>query len=304
MKNLLLLILVPVCLLSSACKGRDTSRFRSSGDPVHFIRNEQPLGADLDVVDSKERHLFRILLPEFVMAENVPDSSFLNHQIPGEWGQVDGIQWCRLRNNRWVEAIIALLPHDRGTLILFGIRNLSGKMLERVSMDICVSVSHIPCPKGAWINPDYIQVPLPPDRDSAGVYWFEEVAPFHLKALVNGKWEIAHPDPLHPSSKGIPRYMPFSYLGESAHIISVESLDGKEKLFQAWDSPSRVRCAFPGNSCMHLEPILAEKLMPGQVSFVRGEVSFTDAPWETLSEWNADQLKDKYETMKAILDKL
>lgn len=304
MKNLFLLFFVSICLLASSCKERNSSKLRSSGSPVHFIRNEQPMGADLDVLDSNERHLFRILLPEFVMAENVPDSSFLSHRIPGEWGVADGIHWCRLRNDRWVEASIALLPGEKGTLILFGIRNLSDQVLEGVSMDICVSVSHIPCPNGAWINRGFINVPEPPDRDSAGNFWYEKVAPYHLKAFINGQWTIAHPHPDRPSRMGVPRYMPFIYLDDKAHIMAVESLAGDERLFQAWDSPCRVRCAFPGNSCMHLEPILAEKLLPGQVSFVRGEVSFTDESWETLSGWSADRLQDKYETMKVVLDKL
>ena len=259
MRSFVILLFIALCFTAFSCGGKETGKPKSSAGLVRFVHNEAPQGADLDVIDSKDRNLFRILLPEFVMAENVPDSSFLNHQIPGEWGKTDGIHWCRLRNTKWVEANIALMPHEKGTLILFGIRNLSDQLLEGVTMDICVSVSHIPCPNGAWINPRFISVPDPPDRDTAGNFWYERVAPHNLKAFMNGHWTIAHPQPEKPSSLGVPRYTPFNYLDDKAYIMAVESLDGKERLFQAWDSPSRARCAFPGNSCMHLEPLLAGK---------------------------------------------
>jgi hypothetical protein len=317
MKKTVLLLIISGCLfISSYKKDSHSGSFKlkagmareneslpdKGGNLVRLVHNEKPEGADLDVIDTDDNHLFRILLPEAVTAKNVPGRTFLNHTMPGIWGETDGVQWCRLRSDGWMEAIFGLLPREQGTLILFGIRNLSSQTLEGVAMDICVSVSHLPCPQGAWINPQFLRIPEPPDRDSAGCFWYEKVAPWHLKAFTDGRWVSAHRSPKEPSSKGVPRYEPWVYLDNTAYVMAAETLDGKERLFQAWDSPCKVRCAFPGNSCMHLEPILSDRLLPGQITFIRGEIALTDAPWKTISEWSAIRLQAEYNAMKVVLE--
>jgi hypothetical protein len=276
----------------------------SEKNQVRLVNNELPLGADVDIIDYSGNKLFRLLIPESVTAVNYPGRSFLSHRIPGEWGESNGIRWCKLKNDGWVEAIVAFHTLEKGVLILFGLRNLSGSPLEQVGMDICVAVSHIPCPHGSWVNKHFVPVPEPPDRDSAGCYWYEKVAPSHLKALINGEWMIAHRDPGNPACTSVPKYQPFIYLDLPASIMAAESMDGKERIFEAWNTECRVRCAFPGNSCMHLEPILAKKLLPSQLVFINGEISVTRDSWSEISKWNPEKYRKEFETMKKLLDKL
>ncbi len=207
MRNIFLLLFLAAFIV---CVARDEKK--TGGKIVRFAHNASPKGADLDVIDPNGSPLFRILIPESVTAKNIPDRSLINHIVPGEWGETDGIYWGRIVNKDWIEAKIAFMPLKKGTLILFGVRNLSGQTLEGLAMDVCTAVSHIPCPNGAWINPRFVSVPGPPDRDLAGHYWFEKVAPYRMKAFSNGEWIIAHPHPQLPSSVGVPAYKPFIYL--------------------------------------------------------------------------------------------
>ncbi len=299
MKNTFLLLFLTAFIV---CVARDEKK--TGRKMVRFVHNASPKGADLDVIDPNGSPLFRILIPESVTAKNLPDRSLINHIVPGEWGETEGIYWGKIANKDWIEAKIAFMPLKKGTLILFGVRNLSGQTLEGVAMDVCTAVSHIPSPNGAWINPDFVGVSGPPDRDLAGRYWFEKVAPFRLKAFSNGEWIIAHPHPQQPSSVGVPAYKPFIYLDSPAFIMAAESINGKERIFQAWDTPAKARCAFPGNSCLHLEPLLSEKLIPNQMTFIRGEIAVTKASWASISKWNAEQFRHEYEAMKTVLDNL
>lgn len=269
---------------------------------ISFAHNENPLGSDVDVLDSHGQPMFRVLLPEAVWVENVAIDSFLSHVTPGAWGYEEGVHWGVIQNPEWVEVRVALVPHNRGALILFCVKNLSQQLLEGVKIDVCVSVSHLPCPKGNWINPDFLDVPAPYDRDEAGRYWYERVAPSQLKALVSGKWLAAHPTPQSPSAEGVPRYKPFRYLDTPASVLAAESLDGTKRLFQAWDRPCQVRYPFPGNSCMHLGPRVSELLAPGDTSCLRGQIAVTDDDWDQISRWNSGQYRDEFKRMKSVLE--
>ncbi len=268
-----------------------------------FVHNEAATGADVDVVDAQGRPQFRVLIPEAVTAENAPVESFLNHTTPGQWGYAGDVHWGVVTNPDWVEVRVALRARTAGILAVLCVKNLSKQVLDGVQIDVCVSVSHLPSPHGNWINPRFLDVSPPFDRDEAGRFWYERVAPTKLKAYADGQWKPAHVHPDSPSSEGIPPYRPFRYLDAPAAIMAVESLDGGERLFQAWDVPCDVRCAFPGNSCMHLLPHVAERLAPGEDACIAGEIAITKAPWDRISRWKGRWNRHEYEAMTETLDR-
>ena len=277
------------------------ARPAGAAETIAIKHAENPNGADLDIVDASGNPMFRVLLPESVTAANFDEPVSGTHTITGDWRDLDGTHFGRVPCSEWAEIRIALHPLEQGVLVLFGVRNLTDEDLIDVDVDICVSVSHLPCSSGDWINPDFLQIPSPPERGVAGRFWYERVAPSHVKALCAGQWTPAHAHPDTPSSEGVPSYQPFVFLDESASVIAAESLDGRHRLFMAWDVPCRAQCVFPGNSCMHLHPRIADRVPVGQTVFARGEIALTPGSWEQIANWNVATRRDEYDAMEQVL---
>jgi hypothetical protein len=251
---------------------------------VRFVHAEAETGTDVDVLAPDGRPLFRILIPEAVTAESVGPTPFLSHQTPGVWREVDGLQVGTVRSDPWVEIRLALKPLEQGLLVAFMVKNLSPQPMVGVGMDVCVGLSHLPSRHEPWINRDFLPADVPLDRNAAGRYWFERVAPHYLKAWVSGRWQLVHPRPDAPRADDFLPYG-FTYLEERASLMAVDSLDGTKRLFEAWDCPCRVRRPFWGNACLHLLPVLADRLEPGQEAFHRAEVAVTAQTWDQIAQW-------------------
>jgi hypothetical protein len=273
---------------------------------VRLVHAEEPQGADLDVLAPDGAPLFRVLLPEDVTATNAPAlAGRLNHCTAGAWRDDGPVHAGVVRADGWMEARIGLLRRAAGVLVSLQVTNLSEAELLGARADICIGVVHLPSPSTPWANRAFIPAEVPLDRDAAGRAWYGAVAPSRLYAYAGGAWTPLHPKPETPSPDLVPKYpVRREAVLDQSSVIAVDTLDGRNRLFAAWDVPVGAVAPFPGNACFHVLPLLAEALAPGCVGVARGEIAVANSPREDLARWSAEAHAGAWRDIERVLSAL
>lgn len=229
---------------------------------------QTPNRSDFDVVlEGNATPSFRMLLPECVLAQGEPLVEG-THVLPGEWEVVGDSAHGTFDTPGMLGARVCLEGQGQAVAVSITIRNRRSQALADVRVAVCVSPNHLP---GApdWCNTDFLPG-LTLDRDVQGRHWFEKVTPAGLKALIGTEWVGMHPCPEAARADDVPKYSFQLSETDDACACAVASADGRLLLFQAWAAPCFYCAPFPGNACMHLLPLVAEHLEPGEAATVRG----------------------------------
>ena len=233
----------------------------------------QPAGPTCDVdVLFGGKPAFRLLVPEHLAAQsadgplNVP--RFI-HLLKGRWTTRDGELEGRAKLNDQLACSVRLQPAGGEVLIALSVTNLSEKPLRNLRANICAGVNRLP-DRAAWSNRRFIPDTVPLDRDRQGQYWYEQATPKNLQAWMPQQgWKAMHEHPANPDAKKIDRYHAVLHDADDVRACAVESLDG-QLFFQAWNAPCHYIAPFPGNACMHLLPLLADRLDARQSITIHG----------------------------------
>jgi len=221
-------------------------------------------------LDGRTTPAFRVLLPEHIRGTGLAYSGFF-HIIPGEWQDTErGISGFFLAGQE-LRVDVSVQRGEMFIAVGLAVTNISDKTLRDVDGDICTAANCLPG-KPSWANTDILPGSLPLDRDVQGRYWYSKITPDRLFALTTRGPVRMHPRPDDPDPDAVPQYG-FSPSPEAnARACYVMSENGKKLLYQAWNVPCRYCAPSPGNACMHLRPVLAETLGPGERVAIWGKM--------------------------------
>ena len=212
---------------------------------------------------------FRVLLPEHIKAEEYEEYGGL-HGIPGGWEiRADGIEGgYRLKDD--FEFRVGISSDDGEMRISLGVKNLLDRTLHDITVAICASVNHLPGAPG-WCNDDFLPG-LELDRDVQGRYWYGKVTPEGLIALTTRGRVMMHPRRGNPDPDAVPQYEHIASENPCAYACVARNEDGSRSFYQAWNRECYWTAPFRGNACMHLMPVVARELKPGEESVMDGIV--------------------------------
>jgi|GEM_PF-1565082 len=234
------------------------------------IVQQTPGCSDLDVtVDGIPEPAFRILLPEWIQGKGIRHKG-LFHIVPGIWSNTSHGLHGVFSVDRQLELTVGVEPRGAAVATTLSVKNVGNVELRDLWADICTSLNHLPGNPG-WSNAEYLGGTRL-ERNEQGRYWYNAVTPKRLQALTVRGWVPMHPAPDAPDADKSPMYRFDPSKAADAFACAVESLDGSEFCFQAWDTPCRYCTPCPGNACMHLKPFLADILKPRSSVTVRGMV--------------------------------
>ena len=83
-----------------------------------------------------------------------------------------------------------------------------------------------------------------------------------------GQWHGLHPNPLDPDPKKAELYNTAFSNPKPARIVALQPEAGQQVFFLMFDTESSAREPFPGNACMHLEPLMASRVEPGESAVI------------------------------------
>jgi hypothetical protein len=241
---------------------------------------QTPATSDFDVVfDDDITPAFRVLLPEAISADGLETIGGC-HTVPGEWSFRAHRAQGSFSISPELRVTVRIECREPDLLIDLRLRNGSSRPLHNLAANFCAGLNHLP---GApdWCNREFIP-DAPLDRDIQGRYWFREVAPQGLKALVGDGWIATHPCPDNPDPDSVAEYSCNRSARSDVAACAVASHDGNSLFFQAWAAPCRYIEPFPGNACMHLLPLMASRLPAGETATLHGMVGIFHGDWAAL----------------------
>ena len=228
--------------------------------------------ADFDVIlDGESVPAFRLLLPEHLAGEGFEHGGV--HTIPGDWEIADGTAEGRFEVGGEFRIAVALESFPCGERAacelkaVLQITNLTDRTVRNPRAEICASLNHLPGEPG-WSNRAFFPDAVPLDRGEQGAHWFERISPRGLMVLTADGWKHTHPAPDAPDASRVPAYS-FALSDEpEAWASAVYSPDNRLLFYIAPDAPSYWHTPCPGNACMHLSPVVAKSLPPGESSTI------------------------------------
>jgi len=232
------------------------------------LHQQVPPCADFDVLlAGQQTPSFRVLVPERILGHGVTCHDFF-HTIPGDWRKDKGITRGSFAVADQFAIDVAIKPSQTGIGVVLGVTNRGQTEISDVRADICAGLNRLPG-NPAWCNERFLPA-IPLDRDAQGRYWYEKHTPKRLFVLTKSGWVAMHPCPDDPDADKIPpgEFRPSDACDTCA--CAVESADGGVWYFQAWDASCRRCPPRPASACMHIQPFIAERLLPGARAEIHG----------------------------------
>lgn len=252
------------CLVS--IKTKVESNLKEKETTVRLIQ-QTPNCFDFDVVlAGEDSPAFRILLPEKIHATGM-DSLLGTHMVPGKWSEKDGVMRGTVDFGKAIKLDVEIKKGKTEITAKFKLTNMLDRDITNVYVDVCTSLNHLPGAPG-WCNRTFMGN-LPLDRAIQGRTWFEKISPKNLFAITDKGWVPMHPNPDKPDANSVPLYSFVSSKTANAIACVAQSPDKKTWFYQAWSVPCRYMTPCPGNACMHLEPVVAEKIPAGGSAEIR-----------------------------------
>lgn len=244
--------------------------------------------SDFDVVPADTSSPeFRVLLPEWIRGKELFHEGVF-HTIPGHWSGTDDAVAGHFPVDDQLDVEVKIETGTSDISVELGITNVSSTKLTDLRANICTSVNHLPG------NPDWSNRRFLPDveldRSIQGRYWFETITPHRLLALTDSGWKGMHPRPDDPDATKVPLYSFVPSDIPEAIGCAVDSADGGCFFYQAWDTPCRWCTPCPGNACMHLEPIITERLLPEKRASIHGRIGLFYGTRNALEDMIRDTL--------------
>ena len=157
--------------------------------------------------------------------------------------------------------------------LTFLVRNLGNREWRDLKADFCLGLSRLPSRSRPWSNEVFFRS-VPPDRTEQGALWYSHITPKRLMYYWRGQWHGLHPNPLDPDPKKVPLYNAAFSNPKPARIVALQPEAGQQVFFLMFDTESSAREPFPGNACMHLDPLMANRVKPGESAVIKGKAGF------------------------------
>lgn len=231
---------------------------------------QTPDCSDFDVVlENRSSPDFRVLLPEWIRGNELTHKGGF-HTIPGLWSQTDTTVQGHFTVDDQIEIGVNIVKGVSDIAVKLSITNISSILLTNLWANICTSLNHLPGEPG-WSDQRFLPG-IRLERSVQGRCWYEQITPHRLFALTDSGWKGMHPHPDDPDINKVPLYSFVPSEFPEAVACAVESPDGGCFFFHAWDTRCRWCTPCPGNACMHLEPMMTERLLPGEHASIHGRI--------------------------------
>jgi hypothetical protein len=230
--------------------------------------------------------LFSLLLPEFIRNDGVniipvdkrPVRSYM-HMQPSKWEDLGRGRWRMTQTHPgYLTYEVSLTPKQDALYLGWRLRNDTQGPWRRVTGNFCSATGWLPfIPPGGWRNADFQPGPPPAPATSPGrAQQTKGMVKRWLNDLLRKNVWVHTPTGWRPYPDG--------KKDMDVALIACRSLDGKKLFAQAWDQPAQP--SHGPHLCIHLVPMVAEELRPGQWACARGAIY--------LIEGTLDQLLDRY----------
>ncbi len=265
----------------------------SSIRPLH-IRLPAPTSAYVFIYSgpaAADRPLFEMLLPEYihnngkeiVPTEKRPVYSYY-HMQPTDWVDLGGGRWRMTQTHPgYLTYQIKLTTAADALYLDFRIRNETSEPWTKLSVNFCSGSGWGDFqPPNDWFNPDFQPSPPPPiardPRKAAREVYHGMVARWQNEVLPQNVWVHTH--------EGWKRYLEGKNQVDMPLIVC-KSLDGKKLLAQAWNKQAPV--SHGPHLCIHLAPVIADKVESGQWATARGATYLMEASLQdVLDRYQSD----------------
>jgi hypothetical protein len=241
-----------------------------------------------------------MLLPEIVAdngGEIIPPD-----QLPVDsWLHIQPTQWESLGNGGWqgrqgfpgyFSSTVTVTPEEDGLALEWTLRNESARTFREPYGNFCLGSGWAGtgfAPPDGWFNADFQEpqtsAETEPAKQPQDLYrqfvdnWLDHLARKNVWVHEGSGWERYSCVPhtlfrirswdLEVSEKPVSR-------------IALESLDGTKVLAQGWSVPGRA-CIGP-HLCIHLCPVVAEELRPGEAGTITGAAYLLEGGREEVLE--------------------
>lgn len=251
------------------------------------IRFPQPDRAYVHVYDGPGRDgrpLFSMLLPEFIKTD-AGDVVPVDKRPVRSYFHMQPTQWADLGEGRWrmtqthpghVTYEVTLTPTPDAVYLDWRIRNDTQQVWKNLIGNFCTGAGWAPFSgPGTWHNPDFQCAPPPPksgDPKQARQETYKAMVHTWTHDLVRQKVWVHTP-------RGWRRY-PDAVGDMDVGLVARRSLDGRKLLAQAWDKPAPA--SHGPHLCIHLSPMVAAKLDPGEWASARGATYLLEGTLDDL----------------------
>lgn len=270
-------ILIAGLIFSSCSKNSDIA-----GNKITFEPDKQGSLIFNCILPGERIPSFRILAPEHIttndrdLGEEAGFKWF--HIMQAKSYQRDGTLVIEHLFENLFEFRLTVTPREMYVDIELSIKNIDNKPWNGLQANFCSGLTKPSDVKSndMWINriffPDTVMY-----RKEIGEYWFSKIVPKRFKYYDGKEWKLAHPNPENPNSSEFPEWLSEEAKNKTdkiGRIIALEAHDNQPQLFQMWNVEGVVWDPFPGNACMHIIPIVAERLNPKEVASIKGRIGF------------------------------
>jgi hypothetical protein len=281
--------LAALCVgLVSCAQLADDAAERRLPLPLH-VRFDDPNAAYIWVYDgpgADARPLFEMLLPEVIESDGVdvmpvekrPVKSYY-HMQPTTWRDQGGGRWRMSQSHPgYLTYEIALTPAADALYLKWRVRNDTDEPWRDLTGLFCTGSGwgFFTGPHG-WYNPDFQPAPPPPVSDDPG----EAEREFRKSMIDQWKGERVKENVWVHTPDGWRRY-PDAAPDMDVPLIACQSLDGRKLLALGWEKPARA--SHGGHLCIHLHPMIAEELPPGEWASSRGVTYVLEGSLDDLLE--------------------
>lgn len=256
--------------------------------------------------DTESKPLFSMLLPEFVAdssgeiipPERLPVDSWL-HMQPTRWEDLGDGSWSALQSfPGYLTSGTVISPVEEGLELKWTLTNESDRCFQQPYGNFCLGSGWAGTgfqPPEGWFNPDFQEVQTSMKVDASEgqqeLYrkfvdnWRNNLMPKNVWIHDGDRWE-KYASARHSA---LPmRSWEMEATECRVRVIAMESLDGGRVLAQGWGAPGRA-CIGP-HLCIHLCPVVAERLEPGEKATVKGRANLLEGNRETALERHREHL--------------
>lgn len=152
------------------------------------------------------------------------------------------------------------------------VKNTGEKEWKDLTANFCAGLTRLPG-KPPWANRKFFPE-MELGRYLHGKYWYSKITPQRLKCYTGKEWELLHPHPDNPDPSLVPQYPASLANAKSATIVALEPVGNQPQFFMMWERDGQACDPFPGNACMHLSPLIAHSVNPGETITIKGKVGF------------------------------
>ncbi len=281
--------LLALCGLLVSCAHFTDDEIGSSEHAKLHVNLPEPDVAYIWVYDGPgddARPLFEMLLPEVIQSDGVdvipveerPVRSYF-HMQPSKWEELGDGRWLMLQTHPgYVTYEIALTPAADALHLEWRIRNDTGEPWKELTGLFCTGAGWGSY-TGAhgWYNPDFQPAPpLPVAEDPR-----EAEREFRMSMINRWRDELVKENVWVHTPDGWRRY-PDAATDMDVPLIACRSLDGQKLLALAWDTPARA--SHGGHLCIHLVPMVAGELPPGEWASSHGAAYVLEGSLDDLLE--------------------